>query len=567
VLFSHTKAFSDDVAPRKRINQNLKKGGKTSNNKDGRDSSGGDCQHKDNHDAAEIVQKSLARSLIKCRNRSNGRVGVEILEASVSNLNPRNVRRTYQFGGYRYDPGKYSEGKGKDPKGVKDKGEKRSDLAVHLDGGSSSNTDNACVSATPGQDWDDAGLADVDEYEANVGETLRRETVRVQSRRTMPPPVQSGQLDDDTGPADVDEDIGYADVLRRDTIRIPVSEESGTKLPPGQRSNNGKDQGGKKKKENDEYDNEKDAPWNQYAWIEEIDLRVNGLIPFSSPVERGSALSRYIFGNAYRSTVPPSRGWLSRWLNLPPALTGDIFGDDGVDGDWVREGGGPLSKCVRNRASSKPHVVVADGSAMLRVPGSLRHLARTCRDADVPLFIVNDPRGWGGNTHSDLAEAALDVRRSIKARTVVNALRAKEGSLFERGRLMGRIETEAKWRAKDTARKTRKAVEDARDRIKKEREEDWRGLDGEGLRHKLAERKVIAASPGKMHKRERSENEAGDNPPAETTGDKEIADTYSAGLKELCQIIVGDGKLRRFETVATQVNKKESCQVHNSNLS
>jgi hypothetical protein len=33
---------------------------------------------------------------------------VEITEASVAALNPHNVRKTHQFGSYRYDPGKYT---------------------------------------------------------------------------------------------------------------------------------------------------------------------------------------------------------------------------------------------------------------------------------------------------------------------------------------------------------------------------------------------------------------------------------------------------------------------------
>ncbi len=55
----------------------------------------------------EIVQKSLARSLVRCRNVQSKRIGVELLEASVYDLNPSNMRRTYHFGKYKYDPGKY----------------------------------------------------------------------------------------------------------------------------------------------------------------------------------------------------------------------------------------------------------------------------------------------------------------------------------------------------------------------------------------------------------------------------------------------------------------------------
>lgn len=56
---------------------------------------------KQTHDNIEIIQKSLARSLVRCRNVHSKRIGVELLEASVYDLNPHNMRRTYQFGSYR----------------------------------------------------------------------------------------------------------------------------------------------------------------------------------------------------------------------------------------------------------------------------------------------------------------------------------------------------------------------------------------------------------------------------------------------------------------------------------
>lgn len=91
-------------------------------------------------------------------------------------------------------------------------------------------------------------------------------------------------------------------------------------------------------------------------------------------------------------------------------------GEDGIDGDYGRD------KKTINRASSKPHAVIADGSAMQRVPGALRYLTKCCKEADVPLFIINDPRVWGGNTNKDLESAARDIRKTIKHRIVSNAL-------------------------------------------------------------------------------------------------------------------------------------------------
>lgn len=72
-----SRVFVDNIAPAKKI-----KGG------------------------VEITQKTLATALVRCR--KNERIGVELLEASVMGMNPLNLRRIYNFGGYQYDPGKYS---------------------------------------------------------------------------------------------------------------------------------------------------------------------------------------------------------------------------------------------------------------------------------------------------------------------------------------------------------------------------------------------------------------------------------------------------------------------------
>ncbi len=57
---------------------------------------------------------------------------------------------------------------------------------------------------------------------------------------------------------------------------------------------------------------------------------------------------------------------------------------------------------------------MCDGSAMQRVPGSLRYLARVCRDAGVPLYVINDPRSWGGQTHPTLSDAISDMKETVK---------------------------------------------------------------------------------------------------------------------------------------------------------
>lgn len=183
--------------------------------------------------------------------------------------------------------------------------------------------------------------------------------------------------------------------------------------------------------------------------------------------------------------MKPSRSFL-QWF-IPSFLSGEkVGGEDGIDGDYGRDGR------TINRASSKPHAVIADGSAIQRVPGSLRYLTKCCKEAGVPLFIINDPRVWGGNTNKDIESAAKDIRKRIKARIVSNALTIKEGSMFERGRILGKLETEAKWQLKDAGRRTRQAVTDAKARLQKERDEDWSGLGGKELMQKLVEKKLVS---------------------------------------------------------------------------
>jgi hypothetical protein len=144
-------------------------------------------------------------------------------------------------------------------------------------------------------------------------------------------------------------------------------------------------------------------------------FQISGDIPFGASVERSSYLSRKIFGTCYRRTVKSSRSFL-HWF-VPSFLSGEVAGgEEGIDGDYGR------NMRTFNKASSKPHAVIADGSAMQRVPGSLRFLTKCCKEADVPLFIINDPRRWGGNTHNDVAGAAVDMRKTIKSRMIANAL-------------------------------------------------------------------------------------------------------------------------------------------------
>jgi len=128
---------------------------------------------------------------------------------------------------------------------------------------------------------------------------------------------------------------------------------------------------------------------------------------------------------------------------------------------------------------------------MQRVPGSLRYLTKICRDAQIPLYILNDPRSWGSQTHSTLSDALVDMRKTISDNIIQNALDLREGSAFERGRFVGQLEKEMAWQAYDAARKTRDALIDARRRLRMDKVEDWGGLTEDQLLKKLVERQVV----------------------------------------------------------------------------
>lgn len=82
---------------------------------------------------------------------------------------------------------------------------------------------------------------------------------------------------------------------------------------------------------------EENASSNQYAWIEELHLRLQGRVPFGAVLVPSSSISRYLFGNVYRWT---SRSWFWR-MNMNEG--------ENVDGSVTQ---------------SKPHAVIADGGAL-----------------------------------------------------------------------------------------------------------------------------------------------------------------------------------------------------------
>lgn len=169
-----------DTNEQPKMNKKKKKTTTTSNN--------------DEVEKLQVLQKSLARSLVRCRNAQSKRIGVELLEASVYDLNPHNMRRTYQLGSYRYDPGNYR--------------------------GTNKN----------------AGGDDMLQRRMSVGLVSEQQSSSVVKKSR-----------------------------NRRTRQMVVTRESGS----------GEDMEGKDGDILASDDDEMDAPWNQYAWIEEMQLRVS----------------------------------------------------------------------------------------------------------------------------------------------------------------------------------------------------------------------------------------------------------------------------------------------------
>jgi hypothetical protein len=216
-----------------------------------------------------------------------------------------------------------------------------------------------------------------------------------------------------------------------------------------------------------------DAPWHQYAWLEELDLRLSGQVRFGESLEPASFLSRNVWGYVYKRTVHSgSRGVLESL---------GLFGHSDRGDRFELETNG-------NAASHKPHVVIANGEALQKVPHALRWLQKACRDQGIPLFVVKDPRRWGSARltlvesldENDLGPVLRQARRTVKDRIVQACLRAGTG--FDRGLRIGRMEANARWEAKELVRKSKEVFQGS---------PDWRSLDERQLEMKLRERGII----------------------------------------------------------------------------
>lgn len=235
-----------------------------------------------------------------------------------------------------------------------------------------------------------------------------------------------------------------------------------------------------------------------------------------------------IFGQAYKITVP-SVYHLWEWP-LPTFAKSD---PDGVDG----------RNPTNCRACNKPHAVIANGAALQRVPSSLRLLQKLCRKADVPLFVIHDPRVWGGNTHQTLSEALGDMRATIKNRVIGKALKQQGSTAFARGRMLGQFETETKWQVKEQKRVTRELFGVGNQRRRKA-DSDWSQLDSIRLEKRLVERGVI------------KETTVSDG-----EGSSETHKTYADSLVELakrCLLDIAEQKKQQQQQGTAQINHEDT---------
>jgi hypothetical protein len=242
---SHDKVFLEEVAPPKEVVLSKQ------------DEATSDADKKKRRTKLKIPQKALVKSIFHCSSpQSQQHIGVELLEASVMDLNPYKLRKKQSIGTWEYDPGKY-----------------------------------------------------------------------------YPPKSQDGNM---PGKEDeIDKEIADSSTVREknDTSNM----------------------------EDDPMFVEIEAPWNQYAWMEELRLRINGQVHFDAPMEKSAAYERMLFGHNYKTTVPPVHKFSDYFIPFAFAKSNP----DGVD-----------SKQQANvRACNKPHAVIANGAA-LQLVSSAQQLNR-----------------------------------------------------------------------------------------------------------------------------------------------------------------------------------------------
>ena len=298
-----------------------------------------------------------------------------------------------------------------------------------------------------------------------------------------------------------------------------------------------------------------DAPWNQYAWVEEIELRIRGQVDFGAPLQatpptgfywwwspqrwfRSSSsvhptvTSNHNQGSVYQATLP--RPIPTSWYSmLGPVYWWRLLKGLGRSRLSREESGLLDGQDLESCISNKPHAVIANGAALQRLPHSLRWLQRLCKEENIPLYVIKDPRPWGdhglvgkNDNEEDIGEVLRMVRRNIKQRIVATSLQS--GTAFERGRLVGKWQTEASWKSKELLRKTKESLQSAEESRIRKQDMDWRKLDREELEQQLERRGVITTSIDQK----------------DTTTSKQYSESFVAVAKKCLQETQGQGRDR-----------------------
>lgn len=105
------------------------------------------------------------------------------------------------------------------------------------------------------------------------------------------------------------------------------------------------------------------------------------------------------------------------------------------------------------------------------------------------MFVVHDPRAWGGNTQASLEEALIAMRSTVKSRIINQALERQGSLAFTRGRVLGQAETILHYEVKEKKQRAKEVL--GLDSKRKRKKEDWSQYDVAMLEKKLMERKVI----------------------------------------------------------------------------
>jgi hypothetical protein len=116
-------------------------------------------------------------------------------------------------------------------------------------------------------------------------------------------------------------------------------------------------------------------------------------------------------------------------------------------------------------------------------------LQKLCKKADIPLFVVHDPRAWGGNTQASLEEALVAMRSTVKNKVINQALERQGSLAFTRGRMLGQAETILHYEIKEKKQRAKEML--GLDSKRRPKKEDWGQYDAAMLEKKLMARNVI----------------------------------------------------------------------------